>query len=227
MTTQKAAKVDEAIDEFNRLAGRNDGQQVTTRLDAGLSTLRDLNYRRVHFDVERVVGADSMLMPLSEMKAQRDTKTQIELLQIAESSYAVTQFGYLDANADWYVKWLAKLRLDHDDMDEALLRELTRQAGMMADDRRLAGMDALARVLPESRNAPLVLFRLTPLAIQIATALGFGDQTTAKEIRQRQVRLLPSIADCYECHGAVLENGEICKVCNNPMWKYEWLTAAD
>ncbi len=227
MAKKQAAKMGEAIETFNRLAGRDDGQQVTTGLDAGLSVLRDLIYGRMHFDVERVVGADSMLMPLSEMRTQRDTQTQIDVLQVAESAFAVAQFGYLGPDAVWYVDWLTKLRLSKADVGSELTQEITTYAQMTPDARRLAGMDSLNKVLPESRNAPLVLFRLMPLAVQIATALSFNDQATAAEIRSRQISLLPAITECHECRGAVLENGDICKVCNSPMWKYEWLTAAD
>ena len=37
--------------------------------------------------------------------------------------------------------------------------------------------------------------------------------------------LLSIIRDCAECHGSVLENGEQCRNCGNPLWKYDWLTA--
>ena len=111
MANQRVINMSKAIGEFNRLAGRSDGQQVTASLEAGLAALRDLIYGRMHLDVERVVGADSMLIPLSEMTTERDTKTQIDVLQVAESAVAVAQFGYLGPDAEWYVDWLAKLQL--------------------------------------------------------------------------------------------------------------------
>jgi hypothetical protein len=71
------------------------------------------------------------------------------------------------------------------------------------------------------------LFRLLPLAAQIATTLAFGDQPRALELRSRQVFHLPSIEDCQQCHGGLLDNGDRCRACGNPVWDYEWLTAAD
>jgi hypothetical protein len=227
MTNQQLTNMVKAVEEFDRLAERTDGQKVVASLDAGLTVLRDLIYGRIHSDVERVVGADSMLIPLSEIKAHRETKLQIDVLQVAESVFAVTEYGYLGSDTGWYLDWLAKLRLGKGDVGGELTRQVAAYVQMTRDGRRLAGMDALAKVLPESRKAPLILFRLVPLAVHIATALSFGDQTTAAEIRSRQISLLPAITDCPECRGAVLESEEICKVCNSPMWKYEWLTVAD
>lgn len=227
MANPETARIEEAAAEFNRLAGRKDGQQVTRGLDAGLSDLRDLIYQRLHFDVERVLGADSMLMPLSEMKTQRSTKTQIKVLQVAESCFAVAEFGYLGPDAEWYTAWLAELQFGKAKVGQEMIREIVTYVQMTPDNRRLAGMDALDKILPESRNTPLVLFRLAPLAVQIVTALSFGDQATAAELRSRQVSLLPAITDCHKCRGAVLKNGKVCKVCDNPMWKYEWLNVAD
>lgn len=71
------------------------------------------------------------------------------------------------------------------------------------------------------------MFRLFPLAVGIITAIAFGDLDTAKELRKHQVSLLPAIADCNRCRGRVLANEEICPVCSNPLWGYNWLTAAD
>jgi hypothetical protein len=70
-----------------------------------------------------------------------------------------------------------------------------------------------------------VLYRLFPLAAGIVTATAFVDAGAAAELRESQTSWLPSIADCGECRGRVLENGEQCAVCNNPLWNYEWLNA--
>ena len=59
---------------------------MVTSLDSGLSVLRDLLYGRMHFDVEQIVGTDSMLIPLSESKTQLATKVQIEIFQVVEST---------------------------------------------------------------------------------------------------------------------------------------------
>jgi len=54
-----------------------------------------------------------------------------------------------------------------------------------------------------------------------------GDCWQAFSCRSHQVALLPGITDCHACHGELLDNGKICSTCNNPLWKYEYLTIAD
>ena len=101
--------------------------------------------------------------------------------------------------------------------------EAYRSAGR--DQRRLAFTDVLANVLHESRKVPLVLFRLLPLSVEIATSLAFGDAQAASDARDRQLTTLPAIRDCSRCRGEVLDNGEQCPQCGNPLWKFDWLTA--
>ena len=129
--------------------------------------------------------------------------------------------------AQWYLSWLARLRLGDLEPGSEGARRCNEYASLSADKRRLAFADALARILPESRKAPLVLFRLFPLAVQIVTACAFGDGSAASAMRQEQVSILPAIAACRACHGRILERGEPCNACGNPLWKYEWLTAID
>lgn len=226
MPDDKSKRRTELVAEFERHESRQDGQQVVASLDSGLSVLRDLFYGRTHFDVEQLVGSDSMLIPLSESKTQIATKVQIELFQVIESTAAVQERRYVSSDA-WYLDWLARFRLGDVAGKEKIVKEIAAYRGMKPDGRRLAFTDVLMRVLPESRKAPLVLFQLVPLAIQIATAQAFGDAQAAAQLRSRQKSILPSIADCQACHGRVLDNGEICDVCSNPMWAYRWLTAAD
>jgi len=214
------------IEEFQRHENRTDGQQVVTSLDSGLSVLRDLLYGRLHYDVEQIVGTDSMLIPLSEAKAQRATKAQIEIYQVVESAWSVQERRYVSSN-EWYLDWLTRFRLGEMAAKEKIQNEIAAYRGMKPDGRRLAFTDVLMRVLPESRKAPMVLFQLVPLAILIATAVAFGDDPAAAELRQQQRSILPSIADCPACHGAVLDNGDFCDTCSNPMWTYKWLTVAD
>jgi cytochrome c553 len=214
------------VEEFERHESRADGQRLVTSLDSGLSVLRDLFYGRMHFDVEQLVGTDSMLMPLSEPKTQRATKVQIEIFQVVESALLAEERRYISAG-DWYLDWLARFRLGDMASKEKVAKEIQKYREMKPDGRRLALTDVLMRVLPESRKAPLVLFRLVPLAIRIATAVAFGDTATASELRQQQRTILPAVADCPSCHGIVLNNGDLCAVCSNPMWAYQWLTAAD
>jgi hypothetical protein len=215
------------IEAFNRHGKRTDGEHVVAGLDSGLTLLCDLFYTRIHRDVERYLGADSMIMPLSETNAETDTKRVIEVYQVAESACAVREYGYLQSDWKWYADWLAGLRLGSGARDGQPPRQIAEYMELVPRARRLALTDVLLKVLPESRKAPMVLYRLVPSAVRIATALAFGEGAAAAELRKRQKTLLPSIADCPACRGAVLESGKSCEVCENPMWSYEYLTATD
>jgi hypothetical protein len=219
-------KHSQAVGEFNDHERRGDGIRVASSLAAGLSVLRDALYFRMHEDVERVLGRDSMLMPVSELKAQRLTKIEIEVYQIAESGAAAKEFGYTGAT-EWYVEWLARVRLAADQVTPAARKGLADYLALSPEKRVARFEGALAKVLPESTRAPLVLFRLFPVSVQIATALAFADHGRAPSLRHAQTTVLPSILDCRACHGKVLENGESCPGCGNPLWKFSWLTSAD
>ena len=54
---------------------------------------------------------------------------------------------------------------------------------------------------------------------------GLHTHERALEARKRQQSILPGIGDCGACRGNVLDNGERCAQCGNPIWKYDWLTA--
>jgi hypothetical protein len=216
----------QAVAEFNEHERRNDGLRVATSLCAGLGVLRDSLFIRMHEDVERTIGRDSMLMPVSEIKAQKLTKAEIEMYQIAESAAAAGEFGYVGA-ADWYAQWLARLRHSDPQLDPAVCKRLADYLAETPNKRRTRFESALAKVLPESTRAPLVLHRLHPLCVQITTAQAFSDHARASAFRQSQTSILPAILDCRSCHGKVLENGEQCAGCGNPLWKFSWLTTAD
>lgn len=217
----------EAVEQFNRHESRDDGEHVAASLTGGMAILRSSLYSRVHREVEKRLGTDTMLVPVSEKKTEKLTKTEIDLYQIAESAAAVGEHAYVRANANWYLQWLTLLRLGEPGTGRKTVARLESYVSRAADKRRLAFTDVLARVLPESTRAPLVLFRLLPLSVHITTALAFGDHPAALDARSRQTSLLPAINYCNKCQGKVLENGEQCPGCGNPLWKYEWLTAAD
>jgi len=224
---ESTERLSKAAELFNRRHGREDGADVVGSLAGGLTVLRDSLYRRLHDDVERMVGRDSMLMPISEPEVQRLTKEEIEVFEIAESAATMAVFDYVKIDEDWHREWLARLRLGGRGLEAEITGRLDRYLSEEPDERRLLFTDMLVKVLPESRQAPLVLFRLVPLSIQIATALAFRDHATASEVRRRQVASLPVIADCHRCGGKVLENGEQCPACGNPLWKSEWLVVTD
>ncbi len=216
----------DAAKQFDRQTSRADGAQVAGCLSNGLTMLRDSLYLRVHKDVERVLGIDSMLVPVSEIRSHRAATEAIEAYQIAESAVAARESGYAGQD-DWYLEWLVRLRMTRLGVEAETIKQAREYMMKSADQRRLAFVDALGRVLPESRKVPLVLFRLMPLSIWIATACAFGDRDAARELRKQQLDLLPAIADCRLCEGRLLECIEQCPACGNPLWKYEWLTVAD
>ncbi len=217
----------QAAEEFNCNANRTDGAAVAACLSNGLTILRESLYLRVYEDVEKNVGRDSMLAPVSESKAEQQAIEEIELYQAAESALYAKYSDYVSQVDDWYLPWLVRLRLGERGRNEKIPERSKIYLSKSPDDRRLAFMDALARVLPESREAPLVLFRLLPLSVQIATARAFGDRVAASKLRRDQTVILPAIVDCRQCRAQVLECVEQCRACGNPLWKYEWLNAVD
>jgi hypothetical protein len=210
----------EAGQEFNQRCRRTDGVSVVENLAAGMIILRDILYFRLHQDVERLVGEDSMYMPVSESRSQRRTKSDIELFQIAESTSAV-QDPRSGVDVAWYAPWLS--RFYRPSPGQGNSAQLSSYLSQTPDARRLAFTDVLAKVFPESRRAPLVLFRLFPKAVQLATFLALGDRARAEHIRTEQVSEQPAIGDCKQCHGKVLESSRQCAVCGNPLWKSELL----
>jgi hypothetical protein len=220
-TLQKAAA------EFNRHADRRDGAAAVLWLDQGLTILHNSLYLRMHQDVERFVGKDSMLTPVSELKTLILANQTIEIYQIAESAATAKQLNFVDDPEAWYLDWLAHLRLSAIDWRGETIERTKRYLAKTTEERRQAFTDEMARILHESASAPLVLFRLFPPAVQIVTARAFGDGKTADDLRLQQAGVLPSINDCRRCHGRVLDDSDQCPKCGNPLWTYEWLTAED
>ncbi len=219
--TVRRAEAGRLLDEHT---GRNDGTQTANSLADGIATLRNLLFTRIHEDVESKIGLDSMLLPVSPLKSEMAAKVEIELFCIAESSFQARQYV---PDLDWYVPWLARLRLGDYSENAQAQRRIRRYREKDEDHRRLSFSTYLERTYPEARSAPLILYRLFPLAVKIVTAVAFGNPLDANDLRNRQSFWLPSIPDCNECHGATLDNGEKCRVCGNPVWSYRWLTVAD
>lgn len=217
-----------AVREFDEHEHRHDGAHVVASLSDGLNLLCSTLYSRLHEDVEQMIGKDSLIIPVSETKARRLTQTQIDLYQVAESALLVRKLGCVSTANDWYTQWLARLRLgDLLTVDAKDAAQLSAYQSQHSHQRRLAFSDVLARVFPEARHAPLVLFRLFPHAVGIATANAFGAQDAADEMRDQQATELPAIRACQECHGDILKNGQQCSRCGNPLWKSDWLVAVD
>jgi len=217
----------EAARELNHQENRGDGEQIVAGLDSGLAVLRDSLFARLHEDVESMVGLDSMLVPLSLGKAKAAVAAQVEPYMIAESATAAKQGNYVRGDSQWYVQWLAHLRLGPGAADVKVRQQVTDYLAKKPHQRRLALSDVLAKVLPESRRAPLVLFQVFPLAVHLATSTAFGDRAGAETRRSEQRVLLPAIEDCRECHGKLLEAGRQCPQCGNPLWNGHWLPRTD
>jgi hypothetical protein len=201
--------------------------RVIESLSAGLSQLRDILYTRIHDDVERRIGMDSMMMAVSEEKSRQLIKQEIEIFQIVNSAAAVHSRSYLPGDDSWYLGWLTEYRLGDVHNDARVVKRLDFYRLRSPSEQRLAFSNALMAILPEARRAPLIMYRLVPPAVRIVTALAFGKTADAQECRREQAEHLPSILDCHHCHGTLLENGESCSMCGNPLWNYEWLTASD
>jgi hypothetical protein len=215
-----------ANEEFDHHEQRSDGLRVIEGLCAGLTLIRDSVYDRVHADIERRMGFDSMIAPLSEEKSERIAKQEIEIYQIVVAAETAIAQGYV-SDGNWFREWLRRLRLGEIDSNSRVALRISYYCSKSANDQRLAFGNILAATLPEASRAPLILLRLLPFAVQIATALGFQNSVDAQSYRHEQAEILPSILDCHHCHGKVLDNGEQCAMCGNPVWNYEWLTAAD
>lgn len=221
--TRRTVAAAELADRQSQVAA----DYVTNSLVFGLNTLRTMLFHRIHEDVERLLGSDSMLMPVSIEEAVASAKQEIEAFQVAVSTVAARDQRYLDVDWAWYAGWLGKLRLCDAMREDRWRRRIRRYLRMDDDQRRLEFSRHLERVFPEATRAPLILYRLFPLAIQIVSAIAFSDNLKAAELRNRQMFWLPGIADCHECHGLPLENGEACHVCGNPLWNYRWLREGD
>ena len=163
---EPAAKYVKAAAAFDHHEGGGRGAAVAAGLDAGLTLLKETLYLRLHHDVERQIGLDSMLMPVSEMRSAAATKHEIELFQVAQTAAMTQQHAYVTEPGDWFLKWMIQLRLETSQPDAAVMARLDEYLSQTGDRRAKAFSNVLAKTLPESRRAPLVLFRLYPLAVE-------------------------------------------------------------
>lgn len=217
-------RASEAAVEFNYHLQRGDGEKIAGSLSAGFGMLRNTLFHRVHTDVEEILGMDSMLMPVSPNKVETASKAEIEVYFIACSIDEVRERKWVP-DAEWYGRWLARLRLGDSALTSGVTKRIAQYLEKNSEERRGHFCDILDRAIPEARKAPLVMHRLLPLAASIATALAFGDVFRAADLRNQQIAILPAIADCHDCHGRPMENGEACPTCGNPLWKFDWLTS--
>ena len=202
-----------------------DASWIVDSLDVGMTRVRDVLLRRIHEDVERHFGVDSLIAPVSRVEEQRQTqsaKLEIEIYSTIVVAEEVAQGAYVDGPQEWFLDWLFQLRLGGN-QKELFQRRWKSYQSPSAEARRLKFVAFLQRAMPESAGTPLVLFRLFPRAVRIVAAVAFGDLLRGQELRAEQCGLLPAIDDCPECHGRVLDNEESCHICGNPVWVFKWL----
>lgn len=221
--TIAAERCEAAATEFNDRLQRSDGLSITRALHDGLKVTRDLLFTRVHRDVERAFGMDSMLTPISEEKSEITAKAETEAFQVAVAAGEAQQRGYV-ADVPWFTQWLTRLRFGSASEQVQLTERIARYGAMSMHDRRLTFERILGHAIPESRKAPLILLRLFPVSVEIVTAIAFGNRVVAEELRRQQQNWLASIAHCNRCHGRVLDNGESCPACGNPVWTFQFLS---
>lgn len=217
--TQAAALLDQAM-------GASHGTQIVESLSVGLNTVRDLLFQRIHNDVERYFGMDSMSIPLALDQSEYNAKAEIDIWQIIEVADYAYSAGFI-SDPLWMRAWMGELRLGGSFSNSPVGQRVAQYAEMNEDDRRRHFASSLEKVYPEARRSPLVLYQLMPHAVRIVVAVAFGATEEANKQRDRQAFLLPGILDCRSCKGAVLDNGDTCVDCDNPVWKYKWLLAAE
>ena len=150
-----------AAEEFDHHEQRSDGLRVIESICGGLTLIRDAVYARVHADVERRMGMDSMIFPLSEEKSERTTKLEIEIYQIVVAAGTAQAKGYV-TDGKWFRDWLAELRMGHLDSNSRAARRMSYYVDKSADDQRLAFSNILATTLPEASRGPVDLAAAGP-----------------------------------------------------------------
>jgi hypothetical protein len=214
----------QAVEELAIHENRQDAERIVDSLTAGLTLLGDACNTRVFNDVLKVYPQDSMQVRFPA-KGELPGRTEIDLYLIVEAAFAAAEQRQIRSGAAWCATWLATLRLGETAGHPQAQRRLQNYTELPADARRLAFQKVLDKAIPESRRAPLVLLRLLPLAAGIASATAFGNLDVARSLRKQQSSLLPAILDCHRCRGRLLDNGEGCPECGNPLWKFNWLTS--
>lgn len=217
-----------AAEQLRQRRGDLQTEATVRSLCDGLDMLADLLYSRIDRDVEQRFGMDSMLMPTStmgEVEAATKARTLIDVYSCVVAAEEAAERQYID-DSGWFVDWMIALRVaEHE--HPSIAQRAAKYRDMPRDKRRLSFAASLERRVPLATKAPLIIYRLYPLGIRLAVAVAFGDHLRAGALRNQQMALLPVIADCHQCHGRPLDNGDHCQTCSNPLWGYEWLTAAD
>ncbi len=224
ITKQRSGRREVAATELQAHGIGRHARQAVDSLSVGLTHLRDLLMVRAHDDVQQAYGVDtSLATSLSSMQRQtRHAKFEIEAYSCIVAAEEIAQQDHGDITDAWILDWLCGLRLGSG-YESIFKKRVEHYRSGSIEERRLKFVSILQEVMPESKRAPLVLFRLFPRSVRIMAAIAFGDAIRAELLRDEQTGLLPAISDCRECHGRVLENDEICRCCGNPLWHFTWL----
>jgi hypothetical protein len=201
---------------------------IVVSLWTGLNTVRKLFLARLEQDIESNLGADSFWALPSTLAAKRGFRRaaeEIDIYTLLVAGAEAEHSGYASGEIDWFRNWLLRLRWG-DEINLATLERMQSYEKHSDGERRRMFASFLEQSLAEATKAPLIIYRLYPRAVRIATALAFEDTMRAREVRSEQMSYLPVIGDCHQCHGRLLENGEICPDCGNPLWKIAWLCVA-
>ncbi|WP_182870697.1 hypothetical protein [Stieleria mannarensis] len=225
-STHHSSRHSQAAAVLDQVFGPGQGIGIVESLSVGLNTVRDLVFHRIHLDVERYFGMDSMSIPISLDQSEYNAKAEIDIWQIIEAAEFAGSAG-LNADPIWIRNWLGELRLGGSFANGPISQRVNEYAQQDDDSRRRYFASCLERVYPEARKCPLVLYQLMPSAVRIVVAVAFGATAQAAKQRDHQAFLLPGISDCASCKGGVLDNGETCVDCGNPIWNYNWLLADD
>lgn len=225
-STHHSARHVHAAALLDQVLGAPAGIQVVESLSVGLNTIRDLMFQRIHHDVERYFGMDSMSIPVSLDRSEYNAKAEIDIWQIVEAADYISGAGFI-ADRDWVNAWLGDLRLGGSFGNGPIGQRVAEYLELDEEQRRRHFASTLEKVYPEARRSPLVLYQLMPHAVRIVVSVALGATEQAAQQRDRQAFLLPGILDCRSCKGAVLDNGETCVDCDNPVWNYNWLLADD
>src|SRR5262245_16003737 len=88
-------------------------EDVADRLQAGLRQLREQLAGRLHVDVERQFGVDSMVAPLSlshEVSQLQRAADATDAYSAVVAADEIANRGYVDKPLGWLVDWLIDLR---------------------------------------------------------------------------------------------------------------------
>ena len=223
-TTQQTERLGRLAAEFQVHCPELRSQHIADSLLVGLTHLRDLLMVRAHDDVEQEYGEDSMFVTSfsNKQRQTRNAEIEIDAYSCIVVDDEVTERGYVNNAELWFLDWIFHLRLG-EECRSIFDKRVGYYSSRTIDVRRLKFVSMLQHVIPQSARAPLILFRLFPRSVRVSAAVAFGDALRAQELRAEQIRLLPAINDCHECHGRVLDNEEICRCCGNPVWNFVWL----